>query len=117
MPLFYWCLDRRTGSRLFFLLLLSAYVNAVAKVLANQPRPFTYDPRVQALVKAGGGGMPSGHTQNAVVIWGFLAAWSGKKISWLIAAFLMAQFRSHESTWAFISQPILSAAIWWAAFC
>jgi hypothetical protein len=33
--------------------------------------------------------MPSGHTQNAVVIWGFLAARSGRKISWLIAAFLM----------------------------
>ncbi|MCP4628122.1 MAG: phosphatase PAP2 family protein [bacterium] len=90
MPLFYWCIDRRTGARLFFLLLLSAYLNAVAKVLADQPRPFTYDPRVQALVKAGGGGMPSGHTQNAVVIWGFLAARSGKKIAWLIAAFLMA---------------------------
>jgi membrane-associated phospholipid phosphatase len=90
MPLFYWCIDRRTGARLFFLLLLSAYLNAVAKVLADQPRPFTYDPRVQALVKAGGGGMPSGHTQNAVVVWGFLAARSGKKIGWLIAAFLMA---------------------------
>jgi membrane-associated phospholipid phosphatase len=89
MPLIYWCIDRRTGARLFFLLLLSAYLNAVAKVLADQPRPFTYDSRVQALVKAGGGGMPSGHTQNAVVIWGFLAARSGKKISWLIAGFLM----------------------------
>ena len=33
MPLIYWCIDRRTGGRLFFLLLLSAYLNAVAKVL------------------------------------------------------------------------------------
>lgn len=89
MPLFYWCIDRRTGARLFFLLLFSAYLNAIAKVLADQPRPFSYDPRVQAIVHAGGGGMPSGHTQNAVVIWGFLAARSGQKISWLIAAFLM----------------------------
>jgi membrane-associated phospholipid phosphatase len=89
MPLFYWCIDRRTGARLFFLLLLSAYLNAIVKVLADQPRPFTYDPRVQSIVDADGGGMPSGHTQNAVVIWGFLAARSGRKISWLIAAFLM----------------------------
>ena len=89
MPLIYWCIDRRTGARLFFLLLFSAYLNAIAKVLADQPRPFTYDPRVQAIVHAGGGGMPSGHTQNAVVIWGFLATRSGKKIFWLIAAFLM----------------------------
>jgi membrane-associated phospholipid phosphatase len=90
MPLIYWCIDRRTGARLFFLLLFSAYLNAVAKVLAGQPRPFIYDPRVKALVHAGGGGLPSGHTQNAVVVWGFLAARSGKQISWLIAAFLMA---------------------------
>lgn len=89
MPLFYWCIDRRTGSRLFFLLLFSAYLNAIAKVLADQPRPFNYDHRVQAIVDADGGGMPSGHTQNAVVVWGFLAARSGKKITWLIAAFLM----------------------------
>ena len=89
MPLYYWCIDRRTGARLFFLLLLSAYLNAVAKVLADQPRPFAYDPRVRALVKAGGGGMPSGHTQNAVVIWGFLAVRSGRKIAWLLAVFLM----------------------------
>ncbi len=89
MPLFYWCIDRRTGSRLFFLLLFSAYLNAIAKVLVDQPRPFAYDPRVQAIGQATGGGMPSGHTQNAVVIWGFLAARSGKKIAWLIAVFLM----------------------------
>ena len=33
--------------------------------------------------------MPSGHTQNAMVIWGYLAARSGKLSSWLIAGFLM----------------------------
>jgi len=89
MPLLYWCIDRRTGSRLFFLLLFSAYLNAIAKVLAAQPRPFTYDPRVQAIGHATGGGLPSGHTQNAVVVWGFLAARSGRKTAWLIAVFLM----------------------------
>ena len=89
MPLVYWCIDRRTGARLFFLLLFSAYINAVAKDLADQPRPFTYDQRVLALVSAGGGGLPSGHTQNAVVTWGYLAACSHKKISWLVAGFLM----------------------------
>ena len=89
MPLLYWCIDRRSGSRLFFLLLFSAYLNAIAKVLAHQPRPFAYDAQVQAIVPAAGGGMPSGHTQNTVVVWGYLAALSGKRISWLIAALLM----------------------------
>ena len=89
MPLYYWCIDRRTGARLFFLLLFSAYINAIAKVLADQPRPFTYDQRVQSIVPAGGGGMPSGHTQNAVVVWGYLATRSGKIFSWVIAGILI----------------------------
>ena len=89
MPVFYWCIDRRLGSRLFFLLLFSSYINAIAKVLIDQPRPFTYDQRIQPLVHATEGGMPSGHTQNAVVIWGYLAARSGKLMPWLLAGFLM----------------------------
>ena len=89
MPLVYWCIDRRTGAGLFILLLFSAYLNGVAKIIADQPRPFNYDPRVKALVHSGGGGLPSGHTQNAVVIWGYLAAASGNTIGWIIAGFLM----------------------------
>ena len=89
MPLIYWSIDRRAGAGLFILLLFSAYLNAVAKVIADQPRPFDYDPRVKALGHAGGGGLPSGHTQNAVVIWGYLAMRYRKMICWLIAGFLM----------------------------
>jgi membrane-associated phospholipid phosphatase len=89
MPLVYWCFDRRRGARLFILLLLSACVNAIAKLLADQPRPFTYDKRVRAIVPAGGGGLPSGHTQNAVVVWGYLAARSRRTAWWLAAGFLM----------------------------
>jgi membrane-associated phospholipid phosphatase len=89
MPLVYWCFDRRSGARLFILLLLSAYVNAIAKLLVDQPRPFNYDKRVRAIVPAGGGGLPSGHTQNAVVVWGYLAVRSRRRIWWLFAGFLM----------------------------
>ena len=89
MPLMYWCIDRRTGTRLFILLLFSAYLNAVAKVLVNQPRPFDYDSRVKSLVPAGGGGLPSGHTQNAVVIWGYLAYWIGRPLFWLVSGFFL----------------------------
>lgn len=89
MPLVYWCIDRRTGARLLFLLLFSAYLNETAKALAGQPRPFAYDQRVRPISHAVGGGMPSGHTQHAVVIWGYLAARRGGIISWLIAGFLI----------------------------
>ena len=89
MPLAYWCIDRRTGARLFILLLFSAYLNAVAKVLVDQPRPFDYDPRVKPLAHADGGGLPSGHTQNAVVVWGYLAVRIRKPLFWLLCGFII----------------------------
>jgi undecaprenyl-diphosphatase len=73
-PILYWCVDRRVGARLIILFLVSSCMNALAKELADQPRPFQYDPAVKKLWDAGGGGLPSGHTQSAVVIWGYLAS-------------------------------------------
>ena len=89
MPLIYWCLERRLGARLLILFLISAYINSVAKVIADQPRPFHYDSRVKALVHAGGGGLPSGHTQSAVVVWGYLASQARHPMLWILAGFLM----------------------------
>ena len=87
MPLIYWCIDRQAGARLFILLLFSAYLNEVAKLLADQPRPFHYDSRIMKIVDADSGGFPSGHTQSAVVVWGYLACRFQKKSLWLLAGF------------------------------
>ena len=89
MPLIFWCIDRRLGARLLILFLISAYINSVAKVIADQPRPFQYDSRVKALVPASGGGLPSGHTQSAVVVWGYLASQAGRRMLWILAVILM----------------------------
>ncbi len=89
LPLVYWCLDRRSGARLTVLFLFSAYLNSAAKVLAGQPRPFAYDVRVRQLVEAVGGGLPSGHTQNAVVVWGYLASAFQRTWLWVMAGLLM----------------------------
>jgi membrane-associated phospholipid phosphatase len=88
-PLLYWCADRRVGARLIILFLFSSCVNAVAKELAGQPRPFEYDPIVQKLWDAGGGGFPSGHTQSAVVLWGYLASQLRKTWMWVVAGLLI----------------------------
>lgn len=82
-------MDKRTGERLACLFLLSACLNAAAKELIDQPRPFEYDSRVKALVRAEGGGLPSGHTQHAVVVWGTLAMRLGRPWPWAIAVLLM----------------------------
>ena len=89
LPLIYWCIDRRTGSRLLYLFLCSVYINSVAKVLANQPRPFHYDSRVKQIVKASGGGLPSNHTQSTVVLWGYLAYRFRQRMLWILAGFLI----------------------------
>jgi len=89
LPLVYWCLNRRIGARLTMLFLFSAYLNTVVKVFAAQPRPYQVDPRVVPLYKAGGGGFPSGHTQNAVVVWGYLANHFRSAGPWVVAGCLM----------------------------
>ena len=89
MPLVYWCVNRHTGAKLFIVLLCSAYLNGIAKVIVNQPRPFNYDPRVKPIVHAMGGGLPSGHTQNTVAMWGYLTCRIKKRLFWLLACLLL----------------------------
>ena len=89
LPLIYWCIDRRIGARLLVLFLISAYVNAFAKAVAGQPRPFQYDSRVRPLVHAAAGGLPSGHTQGTVVVWGYLVSQYRSRILLIFAGFLM----------------------------
>ncbi len=74
MPLVYWSIDRAVGVRLMVVFLLSGLVNQLVKTVAAQPRPFEYDPRVVQIVEQDGFGLPSGHTQSAVVVWGFLGS-------------------------------------------
>ncbi|MEW6443514.1 MAG: phosphatase PAP2 family protein [bacterium] len=90
LPLLYWCADRRLGIRFAVLFLLSAYFNGAAKAIAAQPRPFEYDPRVRSIFPAGGHGFPSGHAQNAVVVWGYLASSFRRPWLWAAAGLLIA---------------------------
>jgi membrane-associated phospholipid phosphatase len=101
IPSVYWCLDRRTGARLTILFLFSAYLNTVVKWLADQPRPFDLAlDRIQHLFaypieeareryEAIGGGFPSGHTQNSIVIWGYLASRFKRTWLWVVAGLLV----------------------------
>lgn len=89
LPLIYWSVDRAVGVRLMVVFLLSGLVNQVAKHVAAQPRPFGYDPQVEAIVDADGYGLPSGHTQSSVVVWGYLATTMRRRWSWVVAGLLM----------------------------
>lgn len=89
LPFVYWSINRALGVRLVIITLFSSLVNATAKNIGGQPRPFGYDDRVVALVDAGGHGLPSGHTQSSVVIWGFLAMQARRTWFWVVAILLM----------------------------
>ena len=89
LPFVYWSVNRSLGVRLMVLTLFSSLVNETAKTIGGQPRPFGYDDRVAALVDAGGHGLPSGHTQSSVVIWGFLAVETRRRWFWFLAITLM----------------------------
>lgn len=89
LPILYWLIDRAMGLRAGVLLAFSAYINSLTKVLVGQPRPFTYDARVQQLTAASSEGFPSGHTQLTVTLWGYLALRFRRAWLWTLAALLL----------------------------
>lgn len=71
IPFLYWLIDKRVGARFGIMYMLSSYLNLFLKAAFNQPRPSPE--RVLVLEESSiGGGFPSGHSQNAVVLWGLL---------------------------------------------
>jgi membrane-associated phospholipid phosphatase len=86
LPAFYWCIDSRLGMRLAVALLLSNGLNSVLKTTFHDPRPYWLDERVRLLTNPETSfGIPSGHAQNSVVIWGTLAAYLQRWWGWVIA--------------------------------
>jgi hypothetical protein len=88
LPIITWCIDRRTGLRLAIVFLLSSFVGAVVKEATNLPRPYQYSTQVRMLYETSGKAFPSLHTQNTVVIWGFIAQQIKQKWLWILAGVL-----------------------------
>ena len=90
LPLLYWLVDRRLGVRVASFLLVSIVINNLCKMLLHSPRPYWYDPQVQLWTAPElSFGLPSGHAQNAVVMWGLLALYGRRAWGWLVAILLM----------------------------
>ncbi len=90
LPFIYWCFDRELGARLTVFFLCCDYTNKTAKTLLAQPRPFEYAPQqVHPLSPASGYGFPSGHSQDAVAIWGYLATQLRRTWFWVVALTLI----------------------------
>jgi len=68
----YWCLDPLLGLRFLLVLLFSGYLNTGLKDFFHTPRP-AMEQVWLATPPDGSYAFPSGHTQNAAVLWSYLA--------------------------------------------
>jgi membrane-associated phospholipid phosphatase len=73
LPILYWSFDQMIGLRVGMMLLLSNGLNAFFKFLFRLPRPTWISDTVVAHVHESSFGLPSGHAQNAISVWGQLA--------------------------------------------
>jgi membrane-associated phospholipid phosphatase len=73
MPFLFWCVSPLLGLRLGLILIFSNATNLVLKLAFHNPRPYWIDARVQALASESSFGIPSNHSQTAMVLWGYAA--------------------------------------------
>jgi membrane-associated phospholipid phosphatase len=88
LPFFYWCVDTRLGLRIGIFLTVSDSLNTFFKFVFHQPRPYWMSDRVRAFQAGASYGLPSGHAQHAMTVWGTIAAWGKGWLRWLMAALI-----------------------------
>jgi membrane-associated phospholipid phosphatase len=89
LPLIYWCIDARLGIQVGFILLTSTHVNSLFKLWFAGPRPYWVSSKVTPYLAEPTFGIPSGHAQNAVGVWGIIASHTRKSWAWAAAIALM----------------------------
>jgi membrane-associated phospholipid phosphatase len=90
MPAILWCFDIGLGLRIGIIFLCSSTLNGALKLVFGFPRPYWVSTDVRALKAANGFGLPSGHAQSAVAVWGTLAAWLRRR--WTTLALILLIF-------------------------
>ncbi|GAA4230379.1 hypothetical protein GCM10022254_25050 [Actinomadura meridiana] len=86
----FWCVAPRLVARATVILLFSAYLNTLLKLVFHDPRPYWTDPSVEGKQSYSSFGMPSGHAQNAPVAWGFFATQTRRRALWAAALVVIA---------------------------
>lgn len=90
LPLLYWCIDSAMGVRTALMLVFSVHTNTLLKMAFHTPRPYWVDSQVKAFSAETSFGLPSGHSTNAVSIWGTVAR--GFKRGWFTALMIFVMF-------------------------
>lgn len=89
LPLIYWSIDSALGLRVGFILAASSMFNYMGKLLFAGPRPYWASSHVRALWAETSFGVPSGHAQNAMSVWGIIAASRRQVWVWVAAILLI----------------------------
>jgi PAP2 superfamily. len=74
LPALSWCVEASVGLRVGVVLLVSTSVNDALKMALHGPRPYGISTDVIGYASETSFGIPSGHAQIAVGVWGMMAA-------------------------------------------
>jgi len=91
LPLIYWSVDAGLGMRVALVLAVSNSLKPILKLLFAAPRPYWLSGQVKPFLYESSFGIPSGHAQDAVALWGIMAAGVKKRWGWVLA-FVIAFF-------------------------
>lgn len=79
----FWCVSKWEGYYLMTIAFCGTVLNQFLKLICRVPRPWVRDPNFtiveSARAEATGYSFPSGHTQNAVGLFGGMARWGGRR--------------------------------------
>lgn len=89
LPIVYWGFDASLGLRLGVMTTLTSGINTIFKFAFHTPRPYWVNTDVQAFAAETSFGVPSGHAQNALALWGVWASYVRKVWVWVIAIFVI----------------------------
>ena len=89
IPIIYWSFNSALGLRIGVIMLFSSGINTIFKFSFHLPRPYWINTEVQALSAESSFGVPSGHAQNAIAIWGMVGSYFRKKWVWILSLFFI----------------------------
>ena len=79
----FWCVSKWEGYYLMTIAFCGTVLNQSLKLICRVPRPWVRDPNFtiveSARAEATGYSFPSGHTQNAIGLFGGMARWGGRR--------------------------------------
>lgn len=89
LPLIYWSIHSSLGLRVGLILVTSDMFNYIGKLMFAGPRPYWMSSHVKALWPETSFGIPSGHAQHAMSVWGIIAFYMKKPWVWMAAGLLI----------------------------